>query len=80
MTIEASEHLENIINSLYYEVEDFCSFRLKGMPLKKTFINDASCQGFTIFKPQIFFNTPREEFIILLYIKYTSQPPLVTQN
>lgn len=75
MIIETSEHLQNFINSLYYEVEDFCSLRLEGMPLKKTFINDTSCQGFTIFKPQIFFNTPREEFIILLYIKYTSQAP-----
>ena len=48
------------------------------MPVKKTFIYDTSCQWFTIVKPRIFFDTPREELKIHLYIIHKIQALWVT--
>lgn len=37
------------------------------MPMKKTFVYDTSCHRFTIFEPQILFDTPSEEFVVILH-------------
>ena len=63
---EQENNLEGIIYSFNYVVKDNCSFWFKGMPVKKAFVDDASGQWLTTFKPQIFFNTPRKEFVVFL--------------
>lgn len=65
--LKQENNLEHVIDSFNYIVENNCSFWFKGMPVKKAFVDNASSEWFATFKSQIFFYTPRKDFIVFLY-------------
>jgi hypothetical protein len=60
-------YFDGIINSINYVIKYGGALRFKCMPMEKTFVYDTSCHRFTIFEPQILFDTPSEEFVVILY-------------
>jgi hypothetical protein len=64
--IKQDLNLQNGIYCVNYDVKCSCSFSLKYSPVEKTFVNDTSCNWFSILESHVIFDAPLEHFLIIL--------------